>query len=83
MNGSRQKSDTEKKFYFKNSNKQLSVIAVSLTVFVLVRSLIVAFTFFLMQRCHWRCQEFVLRGPENRGVEGKRNGEGVSPSPAN
>jgi len=34
---------------------------------------------------HWRSQDFVLRGPENRGAEfasGEGNGEGVSPSPA-
>jgi len=45
------------------------------------------------QLLHWRSQDFVLRGPENRGAVGaefempkasseERNGEGVSPSPA-
>jgi len=37
---------------------------------------------------HWRSQDFVLRGPENRGAEfetpsGEGNGDGVSPAPAN
>ena len=43
------------------------------------------------QLLHWRSQDFVLRGPENRGAaefetpkasSGEENGEGVSPSPA-
>jgi len=40
-----------------------------------------------LHNIHWRIQDLVLRGPENRSAVGatrggEGNGEGVSPSPA-